>query len=42
VIGGWYSPERGHVMIEITEILDVTRAQAIFIGQARGKQFWIF
>ena len=38
VIGGWYSPERGHAMIELTEILDVTRAQAIFIGQARQQE----
>jgi hypothetical protein len=38
VIGGWFSPERGHTMIELTEILDVTRAQAIFIGRARQQE----
>jgi hypothetical protein len=38
VIGGWYSPEHGHAMIELTEILDVSRAQAIFIGRARQQE----
>jgi hypothetical protein len=38
VIGGWFSPERGHAMIELAEILDVTRAQAIFIGRARQQE----
>ena len=38
LIGGWFSPERGHAMIELTEILDVTRAQPIFIGRARQQE----
>ena len=37
VIGGWFSPQRGHAMIELTELFDVTRAQAIFIGRARQQ-----
>ena len=38
VIGGWYSPEHGHAMLELTELFDVTRAQAIFIGRARQQE----
>jgi hypothetical protein len=38
VLGGWFSPERGDAMIELTEILDVSRAQAIFIGRARQQE----
>lgn len=38
VIGGWYSPERGVYLIELTEIHRVSRARAVRMGQARNQE----
>jgi hypothetical protein len=39
VVGGWYSPERGVYMIELTNIVTgLTREEAIAIGQLRNQE----
>lgn len=36
-VGGWLSPERGY-MLELSEIRQVTRAQAVTLGTERGQE----
>jgi len=38
VVGGWYSTERGVYMVEITDIFDIDREDAVRIGRLRNQE----
>jgi hypothetical protein len=37
-VGGWYSSDRNVYMIELSELHDVTRRQAVRLGIERGQE----
>lgn len=38
VIGGWYSPERGQYIVELTDLLQIDRDAAIALGTERRQE----
>jgi hypothetical protein len=38
VLGGWYSPERGVYLVELTDVLRVDRAEAVRVGTERHQE----
>lgn len=38
MVGGWYSAERNAYMIEIVDVLDVSREEAMLIGWVRNQE----